>query len=42
MQAFVIALVILGFLAVVYQGIAFSSRQASSGGEPPPVTIQTR
>ncbi len=42
MQAFILALVILGFIALVYQGIAFSSREAASVDRSADVTVQDR
>ncbi len=39
MQAFILALVLLGLIAFVYQGIALSSREAAIV-EPPGVTQQ--
>ena len=42
MQILVITLVILGFVAVVYQGLALSSRDASLSGAPAPVTVEER
>ena len=42
MQTLVIALVILGLIAFVYQGIALSSRDASLSGVPAPVTVEER
>jgi hypothetical protein len=41
-QILVIALVILGFVAFVYQGIALSSRDASLSGAPAAVTVEER
>ncbi len=41
MQRLIIALVILGFIAFVYQGIALSSREAAPEN-PPPATVPTR
>jgi hypothetical protein len=41
-QILVIALVILGFVAFVYQGIALSSRDAALSGAPASVTVEER
>lgn len=41
MQRLIIALVILGFIAFVYQGIALSSREAALEN-PPPTTVESR
>jgi hypothetical protein len=41
-QILVITLVILGFVAFVYQGIALSSRDASPSGAPATVTVEER
>ena len=42
MQRLIIALVILGFIAFVYQGIALSSREAAPEPAAPPSAAQTR
>ena len=42
MQLLVIALVILSFVAFVYQGLALSSRDAALSGAPAPVTVEER
>jgi hypothetical protein len=41
-QAFIIALIILGFFAVVYQGIALSTREATPENPPAVVTVERR
>jgi hypothetical protein len=41
-QRLIIALVILGFIAFVYQGIALSSREAASESAAPPPAARTR
>ena len=41
MQAFILAVVLLGLIAFVYQGIALSSREAVTA-EPPEVTQQQK
>jgi hypothetical protein len=41
-QAFILALVLLGFIAFVYQGIALSSREAAVEERPATVTLQER
>ncbi|HEV8673227.1 MAG TPA: hypothetical protein VGX21_04210 [Methylomirabilota bacterium] len=40
MQAFIIALIILGFFAFVYQGIALSTREATPENPPTVVTVE--
>lgn len=42
MQRLIIALVILGFIAFVYQGIALSSREAALENPRPPTTVESR
>lgn len=42
MQAFILALVLLGFIAFVYQGIALSSREAETVERPPDITRPQR
>ncbi|HEV8307835.1 MAG TPA: hypothetical protein VGW35_09225 [Methylomirabilota bacterium] len=42
MQAFIISLIILGFFAFVYQGIALSSREVAVEERASQVTIQKR
>jgi hypothetical protein len=39
-QAFIIALIILGFFAFVYQGIALSTREATPENPPTVVTVE--
>jgi len=41
-QAFILALVLLGLIAFVYQGIALSSREAAVAERPSEVTLPNR